>query len=124
MVDPDVPDAWRELHRCHGLLEARAIVTSIAAMEFDVRVRDATTGEIVSINENLPDGTFIIETQVEHAPALADVLDQIIDEQVEFDATLDEVQRRTTRWVRRVYLIILLLIALAVMMLYGREFVL
>ena len=53
--------AWRTLHVCEDLKQARAIVTSIAAMEFDARLRDAGTGLIVEVSESECDGPLVIE---------------------------------------------------------------
>lgn len=70
------PTSWRELARFSDLLLARAVATSIAAMEFDVRLRGG--GES-------PRPPFRIEVQGTHWADLAEVLEEIVDEQVEFD---------------------------------------
>jgi len=73
------PRAWCELYRCTDETEARAITTTIAAMEFDVRLHDLGSGD---------GGPFVIETRAEDWSGLADVLDQIVDEQARFDQSI------------------------------------
>ena len=68
--------SWRELCRFEDPMLARAVATSIASMEFDVRLR--------------PSGGPAVVVQVVSGEwgELADVLDEIVDEQVEFDRML------------------------------------
>ncbi len=74
---------WRELHRCEDLFEARAVATSIAAMEFEARLHEGGGAY------------YIIEVRGADWADLADVLPEIIDEQQEFDRRLE--QSRTGR---------------------------
>ncbi len=70
--------SWRELHRCEDLLEARAVATSIAAMEFEARMYE-------------DGGTYyVIDVRGADWHDLADVLPEIIDEQREFDRRLEQ----------------------------------
>lgn len=85
---------WRELYRCDDLVQARAVATSIAAMEFDVRLHaplaksvDDEPGEDV-VEFNCP-GPYVIEVPEEHWPDLAEVLRDIIAEQAEFDERIE-----------------------------------
>ncbi len=75
--------SWRELHRCEDLLEARAVATSIAAMEFEARLYEGGGAY------------YIVEVRGADWADLADVLPEIIDEQQEFDRRLE--QSRTGR---------------------------
>lgn len=77
--------SWRELHRCEDLLEARAVATSIAAMEFEARLYE--------------DGGayYIIEVRGADWADLADVLPEIIDEQREFDRRLEQCRASRVR---------------------------
>jgi hypothetical protein len=67
------PMTWRELAQFDDLPLARAVATSIAAMEFEVRLQDGR-----------------VEVHGAHWDDLAEVLQEIIDEQVEFDRRLAE----------------------------------
>src|SRR2546426_4000189 len=93
MVRSIARDDWRELYRCNDLLAARAVTTSIAAMEFDVRLRGRDDPHALDHDPlafrpcDFP-GPYIIEVPQQHWGDLAQVLDQIIDEQAEFDALL------------------------------------
>ena len=84
--------SWLELHRCEDLLEARAVATSIAAMEFEARLYE----------DGGPD--YIIEVRGADWADLADVLPEIIDEQQEFDRRLE--QRRASPVNRRMIVIV------------------
>lgn len=92
---------WRELFRSNDLAPARSVLVSIASMEFEVRLRslDAsrrTTAPVENAssapaNEFDADdrGPFIVEVQDRDWAELADVIDQIVDEQEAFDEELD-----------------------------------
>jgi hypothetical protein len=114
------PGSWRELTRCDDLAEAGAIATSIAAMEFDVRIRDLGTGVVIG-DEHHPgvghdggavdvvNGPCVIEARAEDWADLTDVLDQIVDEQGAFDAHLerrDDLARRA----RRLFMLLMIII--------------
>ncbi len=71
---------WRELARFDDLPIARAVAVSIAAMEFDVRLAG---GESEG-----PPSPYRVEVHGACLDDLADVLQEIIDEQVEFDRRL------------------------------------
>ncbi|MHC5113294.1 MAG: hypothetical protein ACYTGP_02555 [Planctomycetota bacterium] len=72
---------WSTLHVAEDPEQASMIATAIAAMEFEVRLRD--------------------EVRIEVRPAdradLQDVLEEIIDEQEDFDAGLAARRRRADR---------------------------
>ena len=69
---------WQELCRFTDQSLARAVATSIAAMEFDVRLI-----EIEDPNQ------YVIEVDSDNFNALNDLLQEIVDEQIEFDALLE-----------------------------------
>jgi hypothetical protein len=107
----DVSD-WRRLHRCEDLRGARAVATSIAAMEFEVRVRDLISGVLVDVVDDELTGPFAIEVRGADWADLADVLDELIDEQETFDAFVDGWHARSTRAMRIVLAAVVLIIAL------------
>ncbi len=78
VADASMP--WCELARFDDLPMARAVATSIAAMEFDVRLAG---GE-----DEGPPSPYRVEVHSACFGDLADVLHEIIDEQVEFDRRL------------------------------------
>lgn len=90
-------DTWRELFRCDDLKLARAVATTVAAMEFDVRLCsihpavggiDADEPDANHREDDIP-GPHVIEVPARHFGQLAAVLGEIIDEQREFDATIE-----------------------------------
>ena len=76
------PVPWRELARFNDLSLARAVATSIASMEFDVRLQGGEKPGAV------PPSPYRIEVQCIHWADLAEVLEEIVDEQREFDQRL------------------------------------
>jgi len=110
------PADWRDLYWCEGLARARAIATSIAAMEYDVRLRNATTALPVLDDEEDWGGGYIIEARSADWNDLVDVIDQIIDEQQEFDQFVEDWHGRAGR-LHRVFLgvVIGLVIVLAIL---------
>jgi len=92
---------WRELFRCDDFRQASAVATSIAAMEFDVQLRSteprssphtaagAFDDPYADDWERTQRGPFIIEVSPQHWQPLRDLLDEIVQEQVEFDALLE-----------------------------------
>lgn len=82
--------AWRELHRTSNPQDVLTICTSIAAMEFDVRCVDVHGRVLGSGDFDEVPPPWIIEVRTEDHPALLEVLGEIIAEQKEFDATLDQ----------------------------------
>jgi hypothetical protein len=126
---------WRELYRCNDLRQARAVATTIAAMEFDVRLASASiearmnderhetpaddspshpgacnriTAFINSNDEDELPGPYVIEVPDSTWPQLADVLFEIIAEQQEFDQMLEWRRERN-----RVRLVVVLSITTA-----------
>jgi len=108
--------AWRDLCWCEGLARARAIATTIAAMEYDVRLRHAATALSVTAEEEDWGGPYVIEARAADWDELADVIDQIVDEQQQFDTFIDAWHGRTGR-LHRVFLgvVIGIVIVLAIL---------
>ncbi len=89
------PGPWRELCRIGDPVLARAVATSIAAMEFDVRLHAPASG-----------AAHVIEVSSRHYDDLDDVLEEIISEQAEFDRRLAE--RREAHQPRLIVVVIAL----------------
>ena len=110
---------WRELYRCDELSRAGVVATSIAAMEFDVRLRDAGTGRYLDQpgSEGEPRrGPYAVETRAGDWEDLASVLDAIIEEQSQFDAYLLERDRRTGRAQRSFLLLLIVVVGVLAIM--------
>lgn len=103
-VEPAMPEraAWRELFRCDDLRLARAVATSVAAMEFDVRLssinpaawhasvdRGQGCADDASCDRHVP-GPHVIEVPHDVWPQLIDVLNEIVEEQRVFDEMLEQ----------------------------------
>jgi hypothetical protein len=92
--------AWQELCRFDDLLLARAVATSIAAMEFDVCLacgvdRDAGAADIAEAESAAGDVSadsppYVVLVCPSDWHEIAGVLDEIIDEQEDFDRRLAE----------------------------------
>lgn len=91
--------SWCELCRFDDLLQARAVTTSIAAMEFEVRL--CAVGSSARSDPDTHPGRppFIVQVDISHVRDLAAVLDEIIEEQQEFDLMLAQ-RSGTTRSAR------------------------
>ena len=89
------PLSWRVLYAGEGLARARAIATVIEAMEFEVRLCDVATDlPVEALEADLDkDGVYRIEARGEDWSDLAEVLEQIIAEQSDFDALLERRDR-------------------------------
>ncbi|MHC4427091.1 MAG: hypothetical protein ACYS0D_00605 [Planctomycetota bacterium] len=86
--------SWRELCRFDDPLLAHAVATSIEAMEFDVLLRAAggpTGAEQAAYHGQPP---YVVQVVASDWGDLAEVLQEIIAEQQEFDRML--LQRRVT----------------------------
>lgn len=95
----DSSTAWRALYRCDDLLQARAVATSIAAMEFDAQIRCANGNLEHSdreghVNVDFP-GPYSVEVVDQDWPELVGALDEIVGEQAEFDQRIQRRQRRS-----------------------------
>jgi hypothetical protein len=102
--------AWAELHRSRRLEDARRLATTIAAMEFEVEVRDARGRSIAAADE--PDSSaaaYFVMVRPQDCAELRDVLSEIIAEQDEFDAMLDR-KARTVGRAQRAFLFVLIII--------------
>jgi len=99
---------WRELMRCDDDRLARIVTLSIASMEFDVRcthVEDPLAGR--RIQEIDP---YLIEVRDEDWHDLSTVLNELIEEQLEFDTYLEHRDRAVGRHQRRVLLILAIVV--------------
>lgn len=87
-TQPMVAHSWCELCRFDDLLLARAVTTSIASMEFDVQL--CAIGLAARSDDETHPGRppYVVQVHMDHVRDLADVLDEIIDEQQDFDRML------------------------------------
>jgi hypothetical protein len=103
---------WAPLCRCGEAKLARTIATTIAAMEFDVRLRDEASNSVIEDIDHLEDphaGPCLVEVHHDHVRELGDVLDELIDEQAEFDRFLDH-RDRVALNAQRLFLILVIVI--------------
>ena len=99
---------WRELYRTNDLSQARAVATAVGAMEFDVQLR--AVGRDLSTDDADSPGNppYVVDVRSEDLDQLRPVLDQIIDEQREFDERLAAKSKRKLRHQRIVLALVLL----------------
>lgn len=74
-----------------------------------MRLMDATTGQVIEEREALTDSRYVIETHQDHRSELLGVLEEILDEQDEFDAAIEERDRFVLR-ARQIALVALIAI--------------
>lgn len=81
------PAQWRELCRFKDPQLARAVATSIASMEYEVRlpVNDRLSQQNSDEPTDLGTPPYIVQVDDSDWATLTDVLDEIVDEQVQFD---------------------------------------
>ena len=99
---------WRELCRFADSTLARAVATSIASMEFDVRLTgdDRRAQQRTVESTNSATAPYVIEVNHSDWGVLADILDEIVDEQLEFDRLFETHHTRHSR--QRIFIIITL----------------
>ncbi|MHC4210880.1 MAG: hypothetical protein ACYSWT_14325 [Planctomycetota bacterium] len=98
--------SWRELCRFDDLPLARAVATSLEAMEFDVLLRTAdSTPEGVPAPPYGPP-PYVVQVVASEWGDLADVLEEIVAEQREFDRMVNR-HRAASRHSRIVTVIVL-----------------
>ena len=96
---------WRPLLRSNDPAEVNVIATTIEAMEFDVRVLDLASGLPVDRPVGGPGRTqmestgrlFLVEARTRDWADLTSVLDNIREEQFEFDAFFERRDRRAAQ---------------------------
>ena len=86
--------SWRELCRFNDPLLARAVATALEAMEFDVLFRAGEDPRGIDGAPRPGRAPYVVQVVASDWCDLADVLQEIIDEQQEFDRRL--IQRRVT----------------------------
>jgi hypothetical protein len=76
---------WRELCRFDDLLLARAVAMSLEAMEFEVLLRAADSPHGIDDGPRSGRPPYVVQVISSEWGELADVLEEIITEQQEFD---------------------------------------
>ncbi|MHC4948275.1 MAG: hypothetical protein ACYTG1_08435 [Planctomycetota bacterium] len=99
---PDA-DAWRVLRRFDDPVEAQAVATSIAAMEFEVRL--AGRGRPVRGDDG-PQPPYVVEVRPEDWPDL-----EILHEQSAFDERVRARAGGGARWRHRLLLAVIVVVA-------------
>ena len=97
---------WQELCRFTDPQLARSVATSIASMEFDVRLTGDDRRAQPGLRESTNPATapYVIEVNHSDWGGLADILDEIVDEQIEFDQLFET--RHTKHSRQRIFVII------------------
>mgnify|MGYP006291073619 CR=1 FL=1 len=86
--------------------------TSIAAMEFDVRLLDGAGAEIVQFEDrSVHAPPYAVEVPADDAADLADVLPELINEQRDFDHSLEQRDALIGRMQRWLLLALITLVA-------------
>lgn len=103
MQQPSTEQAsrWRALYRCDDLGKARVVATCLAAMEYDVRLMAMGVPIDELSDEQLAAAPFEVRVVAADWPQLVEVLEEIIDEQEQFDEIVESLGRRITRNERR-----------------------
>lgn len=94
------PRPWRVLCVCEDPNRARTIATTLSAMEYPARLRCGLTERRLSHDEAI-DGPVGVEVPSTDWHDLSEILESLLDEQDEFDASLVRRKLRHGR-VRRI----------------------
>ena len=111
---------WVVLFRDADLARVHMVATSILAMEFDARIVDAATGRAIPDD---PDErtTGAVLVRAGDAAALHEVLDDLVDEQDEFDASVEARAERESRLGRLVFFAVLLAAVVILLVRWSRS---
>ncbi|MCH7603316.1 MAG: hypothetical protein IIB54_11170 [Planctomycetes bacterium] len=109
--------SWRELYRSNDLHEASMIATCIAAMEFEVVLSDATGQHIDKPSPHQSRPPFIVKVTSACWAQLNDVLEEIIEEQMQFDSYLSSWHETAARWEK--HMLVLLIAIVMVLATFG-----
>lgn len=109
---PDIND-WRAIYRSSDPDRVRKLITSLGAMEFDVRCTNSSGNALQSDDEQFGSPPYVVEVSEADWPELAGLVDEIINEQDEFDAMLDARDHLSHRKRRLLLLLIIIVAALA-----------
>lgn len=88
----------------------RMVATCLDAMEFEARLSDLGGHPIRGQGEDALDAPYCIHVPGSEWGMLTDVLGEIIDEQRQFDAMLDESCNRVGRRERHLFLILIAIV--------------
>ena len=98
----NVPDtSWSTLYECDDPERARMLATCVAAMEYEVRIDD-------------PDGEgprFVVQVSEDDFPHLVEIVDEILDEQEQFDEFLDRWRVTASRRERKLLVAIIIIVS-------------
>jgi hypothetical protein len=83
-------NGWQELCRFDDLMLARAVTTSIAAMEFDVCLSGGDDDDAQGVLANPQPSPYVVLVCPSDWHEIASVLDEIVDEQEDFDRRIAE----------------------------------
>lgn len=93
-------ETWRELYRTNDLSLAHTIATCIEGMEFDVRLRDSL-GRVIDASEDSAgaklQAPYGIDVPQDQWSALREIVNELIQEQMEFDTKVAADRARATR---------------------------
>jgi hypothetical protein len=106
---------WRILYRSSDPDAIRKLITSLAAMEFDVRCTNGSGSPVYSHDEEYGSPPFVVEVAAADWPELIELHEEIIREQDEFDAWLDSREHERRRRRRVLILLTIVIAALAVL---------
>ncbi len=113
------PDSWRALYETADRRLAQTLLTCIAAMEFEVRLArfgdpvDLESGQDDSNDRIDPDEVALFEVQVldtDYSP-LAEVIEEIIEEQEQFDEFIVRWREDATRVDRRLLVTMIVIVS-------------
>ncbi len=109
--------SWRELYRSNDFNEASMIATCVAAMEFEVVLSDAAGRRVDDPSQEGTGPPFIVNVTSVCWGQLNDVLEDIIDEQTQFDSYLAAWHESAAHWER--HLLVLLIVIVSVLATFG-----
>jgi hypothetical protein len=106
----NLPNTWPALYQSDDLRRVRMLATCLSAMEFEVHLC-CHRHEVVECGAAEPcPGPFVLRVPREDLGRLAEVVEEIFEEQEEFDLFVDQWNRTARQNERRLLLALVLIV--------------
>ena len=103
-------DTWAELFHSEDLNRVNMVATCLAAMEFDVRLGCAGHRQPKCGGAKGCHPPYVIQVPADDFPHLVELLDEIIDEQEQFDHFIDSWHTRARNGERRLLIALIIIV--------------
>ncbi|MHC5002093.1 MAG: hypothetical protein ACYTJ0_03135 [Planctomycetota bacterium] len=104
-------ESWRALYRCDDLNKARTVATCLAAMEYDVELHGLCGPVEIETDSAGCFAPFEVRVPATDWASLAEVLDEIIEEQEQFDELVGSLEQRVSQAERRLLVTMIIVVS-------------